>query len=359
MSLAEDLRRSGRLAITRPDIVYLGYSGRGNVGDDALLEANRRLIAPAVLSLAPISGPVLDRLVTGPWPRLATHTLLIGGGTLIGRPDWRSRIERLRMLMPEARVLVSGAGVEEPEFSGARTYASDDELRAWAPLLSSGAGVRGPRSARLLARVGVEATVVGDPVLALGPDRPWTRIEDDLIGLNVAWPEDVYGGDRSAVVRQLANGLAALLERGYRVRIVPMETGDVEVSRALVADLPARWRERVEVPRLPRNAAELIELLAPCSVVVGQRLHTMIAAHAAFVPALSIAYRPKCFDHLDAIGRPEWALRSDEITADVLVALVESVRSDRAEQVRHLRTRVGELRQRLHEQARLVNVRPA
>lgn len=348
-AVGRDLHRLSRLVRTRPEVLYVGFPGRGNVGDDALFDANRLLLGQDRLPVAPVSGPVLDLGVRAFARRSpAPTTLLLGGGTVVGRTDWRERLHHLRRLLPGSQVHVSGAGVEEPDFSGAGRYAESDELLAWADLLGdSRAGVRGPRSARLLQQVGVDAVVVGDPVLALGPESPSAGVEEDLVGVNVAWPEDVYGGDRRAVVRDLATAIRSLLERGFRVRLLPMEAADEAVARGLMADLPGRLASRAHAHALPRSYAELSSLVADCSVVVGQRLHTTIAAHAAFVPGLSVAYRPKCFDHLEAVDRLEWGMSSDALDPVELVRQVESVQANRDREVEHLTQRVRALRQRL------------
>lgn len=68
-----------------------------------------------------------------------------------------------------------GVGVEDPVFGGRNSGSGNGELKRWAPILSKfrTVSVRGPRSAELLADIGLDVEVSGDPALLLpGPTSP-------------------------------------------------------------------------------------------------------------------------------------------------------------------------------------------
>ena len=294
------------------------------------------------------------RLAHAGVPSVRPRSILLGGGTVVGRREWRQRLERLLTSAGDVPAVAIGAGVEDPAFVGTRSYTSADELRQWAGLLRgfSAVTVRGPRSAELLADVGLDVVVVGDPALAIEPDggRPLTP-SPGIVGVNVALPEDVHGGDKQAVVQVVTGAVARLVEAGHEVRLLPMHPDDVAASRALVAALPESDRARVRLVPVPRAPHDMVRLLGECEVVVGQRLHTVVLAAAAGVPALAVSYRPKCRDFMLSLERPQWALPSSGLQPQAVADAVSELVADRAEQAAHLAQRVGELRRRLRAAA--------
>jgi len=365
-NLTEDVLRTSRLRVGGPAVGYLGYVGRENAGDEAIREGQELLHPRAVLRPLPIGlqwGQVLAALGRRGVPALGGRAVLLGGGTVVGRADWRTRLEQVRAASPGTPVAMLGAGVEDPEFLGRRRYTSPEELRAWAPVLAGFAGVsvRGPRSAELLAGIGVTAPVVGDPALALGDATPRRdAVQDGLIGVNVAVPEDVHGGDTAAVERSVAEVVARLVRRGARVRLVPMHPHDAAASERLVLSLADAERARVEIVPTAVGGPDTVAALRPCEVVLGQRLHTVVLGCAALVPSLAVAYRPKSDDFLASVGRPEWSLRSTDLSAVEVADRVLALARDRDRQVEHLQSVVGGLREALHaEAARLQVLVPA
>lgn len=365
-NLTEDVRRTTRLRVGGPAVGYLGYVGRDNAGDEAILQGQRVLHPDAVLEPMPLGlqwGRVLAALGRRRVPALGGRAVLLGGGTVVGRADWRARLSQVRDAAPGTPVVMLGAGVEDPEFLGRKRYTSPEELRAWAPVLAEFAGVsvRGPRSAELLAGVGIHAPVVGDPALALGDTTPRPdAVQDGLVGVNVAVPEDVHGGDTGAVERSVAEVVARLTRRGARVRLVPMHPHDAAASERLVMSLAGAERARVEIVPTAVGGPDTVAALRPCEVVLGQRLHTVVLGCAAMVPSLAVAYRPKSDDFLASVRRPEWSLRSTDLSAAEVADTVLAVGRDRDRQVDHLLVVVGELREALRaEAARLQLLVPA
>lgn len=364
--LTEDVVRTSRLRVGGPAVGYLGYVGRHNAGDEAIWQGQEVLHPQALLKPLPIGlqwGRVLAGLGRRGVRAVGGGAVLLGGGTVVGRPDWRSRLEQLRAASPGTPFAMLGAGVEDPDFLGRKRYTSPEELRAWAPILREFAGVsvRGPRSAELLAGIGIDAPVVGDPALALGDAVPRPdAVQDGLIGVNVAVPEDVHGGDTSSVEASVAQVVATLTRRGARVRLVPMHPHDAAASERLTMSLAGAERQRVEILPAVVGGPDTVAALRPCEVVLGQRLHTVILGCAAMVPSLAVAYRPKSDDFLASVRRAEWSLRSTDLSPVEVADKVLAVGHDRDRQVTHLQSVVNELREALRAEAsRLQGIVPA
>ena len=220
----------------------MGFAGRGNAGDDAILLAHRRSLPMLDLALLPLEWEsetlaVLDhvgrhRLQSG---------LLVGGGTLVGRAAWRRRLNAAQGRCPSP-VLFTGVGVEDPAFRGTGTRAMAT-LARWTDILGAAAHltVRGPLSAQLLRSVGIEAAYVSDPGLLLGPDSPTgTTFRPKLLGLNVADPEDQYRGTRQRAFDACVAAMRTLLRSGWTVRLLPFTHRDLILAGAVSEALDRR-----------------------------------------------------------------------------------------------------------------------
>jgi hypothetical protein len=327
--LGNALRRSIGLATPRePPIGYLGFARQGNAGDDAILLGHTRSLAPARLAMLPLAWERETLSLLGNLRgRALFHGVLVGGGTLVGRPEWRRRLG-LALAGQSGPLALTGVGVEDPEFSGRRSYTDPDELRRWSEILEGAAHVtvRGPRSAELLRDVGIQAPVASDPALLLAYDRaPVERTQPKLLGVNLADPEDEYRGSGSRVWDACYSALRTVLSSGWRVRLLPFDRKDLVVAEAMCRALDGR----AEVVRSFARVDVLIDSIAECDVLVGQRLHSTVLAAAAAVPALAIDYRPKCRDFQLSINRGEWTISTLDITAASVVDAVSALHERR------------------------------
>ncbi|WP_231965557.1 polysaccharide pyruvyl transferase family protein, partial [Mycobacterium sp. E802] len=178
---------------------YLGWHGRGNLGDDAIYEAVRAQFCGArFVDLPVLSRERLQAVATGRSRLLRRATQVVGGGTLVGTRYFR-RLVRRGMSSTSGGSYAIGVGVDDPAFPRRQNASGSDELKRWVPLLSRFrvVSVRGPRSAELLGGVGLDVDVVGDPALLL--PRPQVVAREGLIGLNLGFGDDLWGRDPGAV----------------------------------------------------------------------------------------------------------------------------------------------------------------
>jgi polysaccharide pyruvyl transferase CsaB len=187
------------------------------------------------------------------------------------------------------------------------------------------ATVRDAASRDLLEAVGVTGVrVTADPAFNLRPDLD--RARTILAGLcpeppapRIAvclrnWIED----DRWAGWEdQVARGLDAFIERtGAFVVFVPFQalmdyvlTDDVAAARR-VMDRMARSQRVVSVPD-GHDPETVAGILAGCDLVVGMRLHALLFAASAGVPAVGLAYDTKVTSLMADLGLAEYALTLD------------------------------------------------
>ena len=297
---------------------YLGWIGKSNLGDDAIADVLAEQLAPHTLVAAPMAIGELLRVRREPDRRgaLASRRLLLGGGTVIGRANWRLNLAVALRACHGGPAVMIGAGVEDPSFRGRRSFSSFGELRRWRRLLVErfeSVTVRGPRSAELCASIGVDARVVGDPAL-LAAMSAKTDPNGPVV-VSLGYGDALRGGDQAAVVAAIARALADEPER--RVVAASVNPSD----RVWAGELAVALGARVDVVDA-FDVADFDRVSDGASCVIAERLHAgILAAAAGFAPVM-IGYQPKVDDFAGSVGLA--VHRTDELDHDALVAAISS-----------------------------------
>lgn len=291
----------------------IGAYGNGNYGDDSIGVAVAGSLSAGGIARVRIAGRRLDgsRIVAATGAEfsvagdgfaglLATYraaagcrvAVLGGGGLLEGRRD-NVHVQRLvleyvaKLLVAKLRgasVFVHGIGVSPSLYS--------DRLvsRAAVRALRSAdrVSVRDPESREVLARHGIDATLVMDPAFPLL--RTWAdqvEVRPDTVGFvgldAFRWP-DFDPGDRSPERQSELDRLAALLaERaGASVELHPFHSSDVP----LIEDLAASYRastgaDPTQMDYPVDDVAFAFRRLMSCERILSMRFHPALAALAA------------------------------------------------------------------------------
>lgn len=329
-------------------VLYVGWTGQHNLGDDAIAEA----VIPHLPGIAPWHVPhdppgfarkALREGLFGTTRR----TVLLGGGTVIGRRNWRLLLTATGALLARSRPwYLIGAGVEDPSFQGRNSFSDRDELSRWGRMCQrfDRITVRGPRSARLLESIGVSATVVGDPALLHEPARPG-QPRDRLVGVNLGFGDDLWGHDHGRVVDATAELVRELAVAGWTARLIVVNPKDTVLARQCleVAGVPEERAEVVTTLTVP----SYLDAVGECTVLVAERLHALVLGAVAGVPMVGLEYQPKCADFLESVGSQDRALRTDTVTGGVLREQVEDLAGRRDTESRRLLGTVADLRGRL------------
>jgi hypothetical protein len=324
-----------------PLVAYVGWHRKGNLGDDAIYDAVRsQLPGVTLLDLPSSRRENIRSALTGLNRSLRHSTQVVGGGTIVGRAQWRQLINRGLALTRNGESCAIGVGVEDPVFIGRNSGSGEGELKRWAPILSEfiTVSVRGPRSAELLSDIGVNVQVSGDPALLL--PRPDVDPEDGLIGVNLGFGDDLWGHDPARLAEETSVAIKQLSSQGHRFLGILMNPEDRKWTERALEGIAADII-------LPVDAAAAARELARCSVAIVSRLHAGILASLSDTPVISLEYQPKCRDFALSIDDERSLIRTDELSSSVVVDRIAAALADSANIRIKTRAAVAGLRQRL------------
>lgn len=337
--------------------VYVGWTGRGNLGDDAIADA----LIPRFPNVEPWHVPMdpagfVRRVASGGTVGAGRRTVLLGGGTVVGRRNWRLLLTATGRLLARRRPwYLIGIGVEDPAFQGRHSFSDRDELARWVEVCQrfDRVTVRGPRSKELLDSLEVPAEVVGDPALLhepAGPGEPRER----LLGVNLGFGDDLWGHDHDRVVDAVAQLIRDLAGDGWSARLVVINPKDSPHAQECLrrAGVPP---ERAEV-RMTLTVADYLDAVRDCTVLVAERLHALVLGAAAAVPLVGLEYQPKCSDFLCSVGSGQQSLRTDTVTTGALREQVEQLSQRREAESARLMGRVDQLRDLLRVEVARIRV---
>jgi len=351
--------------LSRPkDIMHLvisGYYGYGNTGDEAILaaltdEVRRRYpdVQVTVLSAAPEATARqygVEAIPRGSlhaiWRALRDADLLIsGGGGLIQdatsrlSPFYYLAILRLaRLAGTPYMIFAQGLG---PLRCRLARWATARCFRHAAAIT-----VRDEPSAQLLSQLGVTTSpveVTADPALLLEPCPPHCTDEllrefglsesTGLIGIALRrWADSDVVKPAAALIRHLHQSQAGQV---LLIPFQPDEDMNLAWRVASEAAVPVTILDQALEPR------ELLGVVSRLDLLVSMRLHGLVFAASAQVPAVALSYDPKVEAFATCADQPTIALAS--LTAGELVRQADSLQQAGGKQAEKLQETARQLR---------------
>ena len=340
-------RRSLRPVMRRDGVLVCGAYGRGNAGDDAILEGILRELRAAspdtpitVMSRNPKQTKRfhgVDAIHTFSFFRLLrklrrVKLFISGGGNLIQnvtsqRSLWYYLGSITLARRMGARVLMYACGVGPLKGRFSRRLTSSVLNRSVEAIT-----LREDSSEGDIQKLGISKpriVLTADPALILNPS-PKDRVDSLLKTQGVP----VDGGFVAFVLRgwpgfrdrmEAFAGAADYTRETYGLLplFLPIEKqGDVEVARRTAA-LVAGRRQVLDYPCRPEDA---IGLLQRCRLVVAMRLHALIFASGQGLPMVGVAYDEKVSSFLRYMGQ-ETFIPLSEVTAASLCKLIDEAMS--------------------------------
>jgi polysaccharide pyruvyl transferase CsaB len=280
----------------------VGYYGAGNLGDEAIRQAieqgatARGWRIDHVAARRDLDDPRAVRFRRSPLAYLRAiaraNLVVLGGGGILKDEGLGLPLELLattlaaRILRRPVAILAVGVG---PFYSRVGRA-----LVAITARLATTRSVRDGDSLAALRSMGVEATVVADPVFSLAPIAPPAGEAATPTLLICARPWFHNPGQDSASMPRLVDALAAAVEDAlgakWRVRLVSLYWPR---DHELAVELARRTGDRAEVDDAAMSWDELLAAVAQSEAVLTMRFHGLVAAIVQRRPAIAIAYEPK------------------------------------------------------------------
>jgi polysaccharide pyruvyl transferase WcaK-like protein len=307
--------------MTDRKIVYLGWQGQGNFGDDLLHATWSAALDDPLDVLAPLERRDYGRRF-GTFLRHRARVagteriVLLGGGTTVGFRSW-SQHAALAHRAFGARAVVGtglGAAIASDTYS---THHQPQDWAAWRALRDFRLlGVRGPATEREVGEHLAPTRVIGDPALlyprlrpvqpANGPRRIGVALGSD--------PRSRFDLDTVATaVRDHAEASGAAQVVAFALSSADRTTAHEFAARVGVE---ARVHEYV-----PGDVHATMEELAGCSTVVSERLHGVVPAVALGLPTVPLSYASKCDDFWMSVTGTTCPIGVDSDTSDLAAAL--------------------------------------
>lgn len=227
------------------NILYLGWLGIGNVGDDVLFELFKFMFYKYQSNRSKNTVINIDTLpmVQNYKVDLMTYDLIIlGGGSLIHLPYWLNIcVKGMKNKVP---IVSWGTGFDgmykEIDYHSIKlTEQHTDYFRSIYEKVNY-LSVRGPFTTKMLTNLGVKKQIheIGDPALVyiseLFEDHLVTNNEHKHILINWGTSyNNVFGGNELIVEQELITVIKTLISKGYVITIYPIWTEDIGAVKQL------------------------------------------------------------------------------------------------------------------------------
>jgi hypothetical protein len=296
-------------------IDYVGWAGHGNLGDEALFIAIRNLFSEFNLKQYNNYNFLVDSkpLVIPKIDKHSSSVCVFGGGTLL--PD------DITWVKPSRYNYLFGAGMKHPSFRSKYVNFSKTVVDRLKKFDFRFIGVRDNVSQALLSNFDIPSEVIGDPALSLKPSSKIKR-DEFKVAVNVGCDGLLWGEDQEHVVLELTRVCKILKEKGYTPILIPFSATDVSdirrISKSAKTEVFSEWF-RID---------SVIDLIASCKVLIGQRLHSAVLSAATFTPFVSLEYRPKCSQFSESVKMLDYSIRTDSVTAEHVLRLFQNLMND-------------------------------
>lgn len=324
--------------------VICGAYGRGNTGDDAILDAILRELhqADAAIPVCVISrNPEETRRkyavqacytfrLREIWQELGKAKLFLsGGGSLIQNATSRRSLYYylLTLLMAKKRgckVMMYGCGIG-PVYGRLDRWAAGQVVNRCVDVVT----LRDDDSVRELKNMGVQRLKIirtADPTISICQAEPEHSAELlEQLGIPSDGVYIGFGLRQWKGFDQIAPEIARAAQHAWEQHglipvFIPMEyPKDCEAAQKVIQHLDCPYCCVSE--QIPMN--QTITVLSRMSAVVGMRLHALIFAAKNGVPSIGISYDMKVDAFLKSIGCEESVLHIQTLTAEQLMRQID------------------------------------
>jgi len=305
---------------------YIGWVGRGNIGDEACLMGFRNLFKD--YQVVPYKLRVKQDYIEKDYEVIEKLNLFdyvfLGGGTLIRGGDEFSR-DLKEALMLNKKCFVFGTGARSFNYFRAQGKSKEygKHIAEAMNLIrrTDRVFVRGKDTSNLLKSKGIDSSkieIIGD--IALSACSPSKFKDSKTIGINIGAHTIEYGNQKR-INKEIAKFIHYLQKEGWIVEIIPMHKSDFDMSHKFVSKYGLNlniWENYLDVQAT-------INKIKSCRIVVGQRLHSYIIAGGCGIPCIPLVYSSKCREFIEQMHLQEFAIRTDRLKFLKLAKIFDNI----------------------------------
>lgn len=163
-------------------------------------------------------------------------------------------------------------------------------------------------------KVSHNSRFVPDLVYSLKPDGKKNRIERTVgVALYHSYAEEKRKKVLPFTIGNLILEIDDLLDRGYSVKIIPMDSGDEEYSKRIYEGLKSSKKEAgFSIANRGTSIMDIVNQYATVSYCIAYKTHSTIFSMICNTPLVAIAYHPKSIEFMKKVGLEEYAIMDTE-----------------------------------------------
>ncbi len=299
---------------------YIGYLNYGNLGDDAMYAAFRKMF-PAC-NVLPFKYSKKTALCETLLRQKLFDAVCLGGGTFINADV----IRELKFAQDKYNAtFVFGSGAMDPSLWGSVEHRPKKFSNAseWTDCLRKCwyVGVRGPLSKQILESNGYAgAEILGDIALSLSKAVVKGKERKKKLGINISPGDGYMWGNNKDLLDAIEGFTKVMIEKKWQVEFYSAIADDARFAK----EIAGRLGKPICIHPVT-SFCRTINLLEDCDVFIGEKLHSTILAMCAYTPSIMLEYQPKCRDFMLSMGMEKFNMRTDRLHIDNLIGLVEEL----------------------------------
>ncbi len=326
-------------------ILYLGWLGKGNVGDELLYEIFKKMLFDNIKkekyniwidSFCPTVGYEID---------LSQYDLIVlGGGSLFLLSGYEDLC--LKAIENNIPVVTWGTGIDLRDaeiihnvidafeknkpvrFQISRTFNIINNAKY--------VSVRGNLDKFLLNNNKIQ--VIGDPGIIFGKlNKKYNEItevkgykdsQNDLVLINWGTSfNNIAGKNEKKVEEELKQAVDYLLAEGYKVIVYPIWVEDISICKEFVSYFNS---PNIKLIEKVYDVYGLAYLINKCRFTINFKLHANVLSMAMQKPFIALAYGLKCYDFAESINSVNLILHTDEVSAEKIIEKVKFIEQNYA-----------------------------
>lgn len=324
-------------------ILYLGWLGKGNVGDDLLFDIFKIMVNNELSKKQ--KNVIIDAYLPLDFYEVDINQyeiIVLGGGSLLGIDYWEDIC--LKCSAIGKKVIIWGTGVDiRDEYTSKNVienynknhnnlkenYVSNKTKDVIACSFIN--GVRGNITKYILNLPKVN--VIGDAGIIFGkleqiyPEigemDAFKLIKKDLVLINWGTSfNNILGNDEENAKYHLEIATQILLNRGYKVAVYPIWTEDIEICKKFISNFK---NEDIICLNKVYDVYGIASLINMSKFTINFKLHANILSMALKKPFISLAYGLKCYDFAESVDSSELVISTNEINTKYIIEKVQYV----------------------------------